>query len=136
MDIAQKRNNAGVVKLEALLLSLGPGAEVVPELLVAADRDPEDVMRDAVAVEKVHSGALLNDNQVRDKHQALLVDDDVLCGCWKGLACNGFDIDNGLAAYAGNLALNGAGKSCRAECGHGGQCCQSNALHMFSWLQK
>jgi len=38
-----------------------------------------------------------------------LVDGDVLRGSREGLAGDGFDVDNGLAADAGDLAVNGSG---------------------------
>ena len=54
VNVAEQRDHARIIKLEGLLLSLGPCPQVVSQLLVAADRDPEDVVRYAVAVEKIN----------------------------------------------------------------------------------
>jgi hypothetical protein len=58
---------------------------------------------------------------VRHEHQTLLVDGDVLGGCGEGLAGNGIHIDDGYSLDAGDLAVKGAGKSSRAECGNCGE---------------
>src|SRR5579863_2446418 len=118
MDITEQRYDARIIKLERLPLPFGPRTEIVPELLVAADRRPEDVVRDAVAIEEFDRCALHHCGNMRNKHQPLLVDGDMLSWSWEGLAGDGLDVDNGLAADAGDLAMNGAGKGCGAECRH------------------
>src|SRR5437667_2568041 len=103
MDIAQQRHGAGIVELESLLLTLRPGTEVVPQLLVAADRDPESVVRDRVTVQEFDRCALLNGNQIGLKLQAFLIDDRLLGRRRDGLACDGLDVNHRVTVDARNF---------------------------------
>src|ERR1700674_5658316 len=49
MDVAQQRYRSGSIELEYALLSRWPGPEVVAQLLISADRGPEDVVRHFIA---------------------------------------------------------------------------------------
>ena len=44
MHVAEQRHDARLIERERTLLTLGPRAQIVSELLVAADRSPEDVV--------------------------------------------------------------------------------------------
>jgi len=64
MHIAEQSDDARVVELEGLTLTLRPCAKVVAQLFVAADRRPKDVVRNAIAVEEFNSRPLLNGDDV------------------------------------------------------------------------
>jgi len=88
-------------------------------------------MRDTVAVEEVDGRTLLDDNDMGDKHQALLVDGDVLRWGGKGLASNGFYIDDRFTVDSGNLAMNGARKGRRGKHCHNCDARESDFFHVF-----
>ena len=111
VDVAEEWDYAGVIELEGLLLSFGPGAEVVSELLVAADGDPEDVVGYGVAVEEVDSGALSDGDDVGYEHQAFLVDQGMLCGWGEGFSGDGLDVDDRDATGSGDFTVDGSGVS-------------------------
>src|ERR1035438_1204377 len=133
MNVAEERYDTRVLELERFPLTLRPSAEVMTELLVAIDGRPEDVVGNAVAVEKFDGRALLNRHNVRHKHQAFLVDGDVLCGRREGFAGNTFNVDNGFPFDSGNLAVKGAGDGCRVEGGYRGKHYENMSIHKFSW---
>src|SRR5689334_6686421 len=70
MNIAKQRNDTGIVKLEGPFFSLWPSAEVVPQFLVTANGNPEDVVCHIVAVQEVNGPSLLHNKNVRLKYQA------------------------------------------------------------------
>src|SRR5438270_12783256 len=67
VNVAEQRHHAGIVELECLFLSLGPGSHVMGLFLVAGNRRPEDVVLDLVTVEEIHGGSRL------DHHHMMLV---------------------------------------------------------------
>src|SRR6185437_16931458 len=52
MNVAKQWHHSCRVEFERLLLTLWPGAEVMAQLLVAADGSPKDVVSDTVAVKE------------------------------------------------------------------------------------
>ena len=64
---------------------------------------------------------MFNRDNMRNEHQALLVDRDVLRGRREGLSRNGFHVHNRYAADAGNFAMDRAGMSNRGESNHCGK---------------
>jgi hypothetical protein len=78
---------------------------------------------------------LRDSRNTRHKHQALLVDGDVLRGSRESFSGHGFNVDDWLAAYSGDLAVNCAGKGRRAEshCGDDGD--DNFRFHVFSWFK-
>src|SRR5579859_4564298 len=74
MHVAQQRNAAEIIELERFLFALGPGAEIMSELFVAADRWPIYVVADSVAVQEVDRGPLLHSHDARDERHFPLVD--------------------------------------------------------------
>src|SRR5690242_20547233 len=54
MHIAEQRHCTWVIKLERSLLAFWPRSQVVRQLLVAANRGPEDVVRYSVTVQEVN----------------------------------------------------------------------------------
>ena len=119
VDVAEEWHYAGVIEFECLLLSLGPCSQVVSELLVATDGDPEDVVGDSVTVEEVDGGALGDGYDVGHEHQTFLVDEDVLGRWGEGFSGDGFDVDDGDAVGAGDFSVDGSGLGCGDE---GGGC--------------
>ena len=115
---------------------MGPCAQVMPELLITADGGPEDVVRDAVAIEKVDRRALLDDSNMGNKRQPLLVDGDALRRGGEGFAGNGFNVNHRLAIDSGNLAVNGSGKGRGGKRGHDSDASESDLFHVFSWFKK
>ena len=76
------------------------------EFLVATDGHPENVVRDAVAVEKLHCTALLHRKDVRLEHQMPLLHNWLLRRNLKSLSSNRFDIDYGGARNSRHFAAN------------------------------
>jgi len=111
--LPKQRHNAGVVELEGFPLTLGPCAQVVAKLLIAAYGGPKHIgVRRCRCWRNSTVVPCATARNVGNKHQALLVDGDVCGGAAaKVLPGDGLNIDNGLAAYSRYLAVNGAGKS-------------------------
>src|SRR5450432_403556 len=120
MDIAQQRHGARVVELEILLLPLRPSAEVVRQLLVAADRDPKSVVRDRVTVQEFDGCALLNSHETGLKLQAFLIHDRLLGRTGEDLACDGLDVNHRLTVDARNFSTHcsctGRSTECEQQC--------------------
>src|SRR5439155_20618668 len=59
MHVAKERSRAEVIELERFLLTLRPGAKIVRELLVSADRRPVNIVADGIAVQELYRCSLL-----------------------------------------------------------------------------
>src|SRR5438552_10215635 len=97
MNVAEKRNRSRIIKLEGALLAFWPGAQVVSQLLVAANGGPEDIVGDRVAVLEVNRSADLHDRDMGREHQALLINQRVLGWRRKSFTLDDVHINHRLA---------------------------------------
>src|SRR5579864_713981 len=132
--VAKKRSRTEIVELEWLLISLRPSAEIVRELLVAADRRPVHVVADRVAVQEVHSSTLLHGNDMRDERHFALVDHHMFARGIELLVCDYIhvyrDILGGFDPLYAHFTLdiigaNRANQAQRKTCCHHCFCCDS-----------
>ena len=100
MNVAEKRNRSRIIKLEGALLAFWPGAQVVSQLLVAANRGPEDIVGNRVAILEVDRSADLHDRDMGREHQALLINQRVLGWRRKSFTLDDVHINHRLARDA------------------------------------
>src|ERR1700756_5314316 len=92
VDVAEQASHTNIVKLEALLLSLWPRAEVVGEFLVATDTGPIHVVAYRIAVQEFHRGSGLHHHHVWRKGHLGLVHDRFRCRSVEFLVRDRIDI--------------------------------------------
>jgi hypothetical protein len=134
MNVAKQWHHSCRVEFERLLLTLWPGAEVMAQLLVAADGSPKDVVSDTVAVKEGNCGAGLDRYDVRMEGQAFLVDHRLLRGRGKCLSRYRVNVNHRLSCNTRDLSANGAGDGRQAESYYDRDQNQNIALHDFSLI--
>src|SRR5438270_60596 len=86
MNVAENRHHSGLRERESTFLTFGPGSKIVRRFLITIDRRPKSVVLHGITVQKVHRGALLDNQDVRRKHESSLIHDVVVLRCeWHGL---------------------------------------------------
>src|SRR5437016_2838247 len=137
VHVAEQGCHTYIVELERLLLALWPGAQVVRQLLVAADGGPVDVVPDGVAVQEFHRSALLGRNDVRNKRHFPLVDHHRIFRSVKFLVRNDIHVHRNvlrrLDALDTHLALDFIGldnaDQCQSETYSHTFCCDFHETH-------
>src|SRR5208283_2135034 len=109
MYIAQQRHHTRVIELEGALLALRPGSQIMAQFLVAANRRPEHVVLDRVAVLEIHRRADLNDHDVRLEEQTFLVYQNRFGGSGERFTLDGIHINHRLTRDARYFARDAAG---------------------------
>src|ERR1700731_1169347 len=115
MSVAQQRNCTNIVELERAFFVLRPRAHVVAKLLVATNRNPENIVRSAVSIQKVYCAALLYRENVGLEHQVPLRHDRMLRGGWKTFPSYRFDINDGRSLDSRDLAAERRRSRCQAQ---------------------